>query len=301
MIVPIFPESNVLRFVQTSPEQTGNTTFSNKLYSNETYNNIISFTPYLQKFAIGDKIVIQFRASHDGINCKVFDYNYTEIQTITPTQVYETTNFKIYNCEIDTSLLGGNYYVQFQFSDTGVQSYEFSSEWFNIDVKNSILPIIQWQTMYSDGIYYTGIELFGFRVEASVNECLMGSKLTTFTSYNNQLLNTAATVQRGVKLATDFLPRFIIEKLTWAVTHETVIVNGVKYTAKDEPKSSEEEKSNLYKFECQLQELEYANYLKTESVDQPSTDSVTVFSFDGISDAMSFDSTSDALKIYNNY
>lgn len=300
MIVPIFPESNCLRFVQTSPAQIGNTTFSNKLYSDEYYQNILSFQKYCQKFAIGDDIFIQFRASHSVISCKLFDYNYNEIQIITPIQVYDASDYKIYNCQVNTSLLGGNYYIQFQFSETGVQPYEFSSEWFNVSQKNAELPLIQWQTMYSDGIFYTGIELFGFRVEASVNECVMGSKLTTFTSYNNQLLNTASTVQRGLKFSTDILPRFVIEKLTWAVTHETVIINSIKYTAKDEPKSNEEEKSNLYKFECQLQELEYANYLKTEAVADEATDSVTVFSFDGTTDAICFSDT-EVIKIYNNY
>ena len=300
MIVPIFPESNCLRFVQTNPIIEGNTTFSNRLYSDEYFENINGFLPYVQKYAIGDKIVIQFRASHATITCKVFNYNYTEVANITPTQVYDTTAYKIYNCEIDTSLLGGNYYVQFQFTETGIQPYEYSSEWFNVSEKNKQLPLIQWQTMYSDGIYYTGIELFGFRIEASVNECVMGSKLTAFTSYNNQLLNTAATVQRAFKFATDVLPRFIIEKLTWALVHEDLFVNGVKYTAKDEPKSNEEEKSNLYKLECTLQELEYANYFKTEAVAQQDTESVTVFSFDGLTDAIGIDENT-VLKAYNNY
>lgn len=299
MIVPIFPESNCLRFVQTSPTIQGNTTFSNKLYSDENFENINGFTPYVQKFAIGDKIIIQFRASHANISCKLFNYNYTEVADITPTQVYDATIFKVYNCQIDTSLLGGNYYVQFQFTETGVQPYEYSSEWFNVAENNSKLALIQWQTMYSDGIRYTGVELFGFRVEASVNECVMGSKLTTFTSYNNQLLNTAATVQRSFKFATDILPRFIVEKLIWALVHEELFVNGVRYTAKDEPKSNEEEKSNLYKLECTLQELEYANYFKSDVVEQPTTESVTVFSFDG-TDAIAISDT-EVLKVYNNY
>lgn len=300
MIVPIFPESNPIRIIQTNPVLIGNTTFKNRLMSDENWLNVDGVHPYVLKFSTEDTLCFQFRASHSGISVKIFDYNYNEVKTLTPEKVFENTSYKIYNVISALSDLSGKYYVQIQFTETGIQSYEFSSEWFQVSVLNSTLPLLKWDTMYSDGIFYSGSESFMLRIEANVHTYEGKQKQSTFTTYNNQLINSATTVQRLLKFTTDFIPRYVAEILNWASGHENFYINGLKYVASDEPKIEETEQSNQYSFTGTFQEFDYGNYFDLAAVKETSSESITVFSFDGSTDAMSFDG-SDAIKVYNNY
>lgn len=304
MIVPIFPESNSLRFVQTLPVQTGLTTFGNRLYSDEAFEGIEDFEPYTQKFAPGDDIFFQFRATHGTITVKVFDKNYTEVldKTSSLENIYTITStaVKIYNLLINTSALSGEYYVQIQFTEQGVTPYEFTSEWFSVSDLWITFPKIEWNTSINDGIYYLGSEIFGFRAELSTYKYDAKVKQTTYTTYNNQLINVATTIGRSIKLESDFIPRFIAEKLIWAFAHENCYINGVKYVANDEPKIADTDHVSLFKFSCTVQEYDYANYYKTQTVSQETTDSATVWSFDGSTDTISFDD-STPMKVYDNY
>jgi len=295
----VIPKSNTLRFVRTdanilpSGYLSDKPTRDNRLFQDQVYQPGATLHPYWQKFNTGDPILTQFTSDYPNISVKLYNelgnsFDYTNlINTIFTYQ--DGSNAKIYDILIDTTNLGGNYYIKISAAGLGRPSLEFTSEWIQIDDFSDLAYII-WSQSVRDGIMYTNNEQFGFRVDALLADITSEVDKNVFMGFDFELINEKSIPKKIMNFATDPIPWYIAEKLTLAFDHEQVTINDEYYQAPDKPTSTFKTWTNLYEFNCKLQQVFYENY--KELIPLPGTPVISgdFISFDG-TDAMMVDLT----------
>lgn len=258
------PKSTALRFVQQASPQT----FDNTLLESENFLNYVRMRDaYKQKFAKTDEIWIQFATDATAITIELFDSEGTLIddKSADIVTVIASTSFTVYNLRFTISETG-TYYVKMQF-DTEI----FISEPFQIGTfANTIL--IKYKGSEHDGVIYTDDTYFNLRLEARFAEMQAGSERVTYNSFNQKMVNLKSYPLRSFLFEFGAIPRYILEKLNIALTHETITINGVEYQQADSIEASMLRSdylvTEMYHGSVVMRQVDYENY-ETVAEDEP--------------------------------
>ena len=287
------PRSNCLRFVDKS-QVSAPFNHDNRLLQDQgrVYDNSHVF---VQKFSIGDDILIQIVSDYPTISIELYDCYNSLVDTFTPSCIFDmTSTIKVYQSTISTSLLGGIYYFKITATATGWNTQEFQSDYISVD-NYSDYPLIQWRDSDYDGLYYgTANIIFGFRIEADIMKPIYVSENESFESFNSVIVNVQSKVKRQIDFQTDELPAYIWEKLALALSHKTLKINGISYVAVGGIEA-EEIDALRFKVKATLQQSEYETYETFEETGGgvPPTQDGTIYSPDGVKAY-----SPDGVKIY---
>lgn len=287
------PRANVIRFVNTTNYSLNlsKPNFDNILLRDENWmKQGTTLIPYWQKFNYGDDILIQIISNYNTITLKLFDeddveVNITSMITTEVVYTYEDGSAVITNIKLDTTnIQSGNYYLKLLGTSNGLADIEFISEWLSVG-DYSDLPYLEWSGSRFDGIYYTVLTKFGFRIDGTIGVYQNATEDVVYQGYDYSLISLRQIPQRLMKLMIDNVPRWICEKINIGLSHETILINDVSFTRKEAVKISWIELTSNYNIDVLLQERDYENYYSL--VDQGGAPSVNVsWSMNG-TDAMS--------------
>lgn len=259
------PLSNTLRMVNITDGVDELANFDNRLLHQETYfgyNDI----PYAQKISSTDNILIQFATDHTTIKAEIF--NLSDVLVIDKSasivNVLSSATFDIYNLSFKFAT-DGYYYLKLTFT-TGETEVVYQSEIFQIDgFESSRFVKIEYNTSENDGITYDNDETFIINVEGRIVEFNPGQKKETYTNFNESLVNLNSYPKRSFKLEYGAIPRYMVEKLNLALSHQVFKVNDVEYQSDSDPDSEIVKDgnyvTNMYKGTAMLQQVDYENYI----------------------------------------
>ena len=283
------PLSNTFRMVRTDDQAGTLQNFDNRLLHQETFTDY-NVRPYLQKVSSSDNVLIQFATDLTTITAKVYDINGTLVidksSGISSPPIVESTTFNIYNLIFSLSVQG-NYYLELTFTD-GEDSQVWQSEWFQIDgYVTENLTKIEYNTGDNDGISYLNNETFIIRIEGRFAEVDNDQEKEVYENYDESLTNLNAFAIRKPTLELGAVPRYMIEKLNLALTHEVFKVNDVKYQTKEpadtEFITAETNITNLYTGKLKLQQEDYEKYLNATDDVEPTINPILVDEFETVS------------------
>jgi hypothetical protein len=258
------PLSNTLRMVRTDNQSGTLQNFDNRLLHQEDYIDY-NDRPYAQKISSSDDILIQYATNYSPVTAKIYDLEDNEVIDVTNdiTLILESTTFNVYNLLFNIAAQG-YYYLKIDF-DSSTEVYE--SEIFQIDgfTEENMLKI-EYNTSETDGIIYDNNETFVIRVEGRLAEYEPGQNKEMYTSFNETLVNLKSYPTREFTMEWNGIPRYMVEKLNLAFSHELVKINDVEYQSKDAPDSELLKDgviiTNLYMGKVRLQQVDYENYIR---------------------------------------
>jgi hypothetical protein len=270
--------------VRTDDQSTNLQNFDNRLLQQEDYVDY-NDRPYLQKVSSSDEPLIQFVTDYDLVDIKaeVFDIedNLIADKTSGITLILASTSFDIYDLKFQVAV-EGNYYLKITF-DT--ETYE--SEWFQIDgyETDNVLKF-EYNTSENDGIAYLDNETFIIRCEGRMVEFKPGMEKEVYTNYNESLVNLNAYPVRVFKVELGAIPRYMIEKINLALSHQLFKINDVEYQSKDEVDAEliqdKETVTNLYEGSFNAQQVDYEDYTTASDDVEPTIYPITVDEVDTV-------------------
>jgi hypothetical protein len=279
------PLSNTLRMVRTDNQGTNLQNFSNRLLWQEDYVDY-NDRPYTQKISSADNILVQFATdvALNLIKTEIYDLNDQLVSDKSGniSLVLESTSFNVYDL-LFTFAVKGNYYLKMTFNSA--ETYE--SEIFQIDgFETEKMIKVEYNTGENDGIVYNNNQTFVIRFEARLVECTPDQDKEVYTNFNESLVNLNSYPTRKYKMEYGPVPRFIVEKLNLALSHEVFKINDVEYQSKDAPGSDlikdNVTVTNLYEGTVNLQEVNYENYTEASDDIQPTIKPIIVDQVDTV-------------------
>jgi len=264
------PLSNTLRMVRTDNRSGLLQNFDNTLLQDEDfvdYNDRV----YFQKIYSADDILIQYSTDQTPVTAKIYDLEGTEISDVSGdiTLILTSTSFNVYNLSFNIAV-EGFYYLKMDFG-SGTEVYQ--SEYFQIDgYETDNIVKIEYNTGENDGIIYDNSETFIIRLEGRLAEYKAGQDKEVYENYNASLVALNSFATRTFVLEYGPLPRYMIEKLNLALTHQVFKVNDVEYQTKEGPDANLLKDSiditNMYEGKTNLQQVNYEDYTEA-SDDEP--------------------------------
>ena len=187
---------------------------------------------YCQKFTTGETIQTQVNTDYDTLVAKVYE----EDGTLNSTPAITDLGNDYLEFDIDMSALSGKYYVELTGTDAvdptviyRSEPFEVASEWdyhikiqytnfetaYNIDYTNNPIDNILWIPAQHKDYNPSG----------------------TIDVYDNQGRTTKLEEESGrnLEFVTDFIPRYLAEKITTALAHNEVLFNDVEFTTSKKP------------------------------------------------------------------
>jgi hypothetical protein len=262
------PLSNTLRMVRTDNQGSNLQNFDNRLLHQEDYPYYFD-RPYLQKVSSADSILIQFSTDQGVPTAEVYDHedNLISDKSGNISTVLTSTTFTIYNLSF-TVAVEGIYYLQLTWGTVIYKSNYFQIDGFDEDR----LVKIEYNTSETDGINYTNSETFVVRLESRLAEYQPEQNKESYTSFDETLVNLKSYPIRKVVLEFGPIPRFMVEKLNLALSHEVFKINDVEYQAEEFGESNiisdANVISNMYNGSVTLQQVDYEKYTEATE-DQP--------------------------------
>jgi hypothetical protein len=257
------PLSNTLRMVRTDNQGSNLQNFDNRLLHQEDYVDY-NDRPYYQKVSGSDVMLIQFATDVALGSITAGIYNLSNVlvsdETSNISLILTSTSFSFYNLSI-TVATEGFYYLKITFGTPDT----YQSEYFQIDgyETDNVLKI-EYNTSENDGIIYDNSETFVIRLEGRLVEYKPGQEKEVYENYNQALVNLNSFPIRAVTLEYGPIPRYMVEKLNLALSHQVFKVNDVEYQSKDGPDTSLLKDgvviTNLYADTVNLQQVDYEDY-----------------------------------------
>lgn len=296
MIVTL-PRAQTLRFVDVSNYLSEPYNHDNRLLQDE---GRIGDEPviYFQKFNTSDPILIYLVTDYINILCEIYDCSNVLAQTITLSDVgANLEGATAYYGIVNTSTIGGIFYAKIVLSGTGLPTFTFKSEYFEVD-DFSEYPLLKWKQNDYSGIYYDNpIIEFGFRIEADITGYTGKLDTESFEAFNSIIVNVRSKIKRIINFKTDEIPRYIYEKLVLAFGHEKLYINGIEYVPIDSPSDEPIQDTQFYNFIAALAQAEYEDYSDLQETSGGiapvgdgllSPDGIDTFSTNGV----------DSIKVY---
>ena len=251
-------------------------TFDNRLLMDESWSTPEQVQEYLQPFAPGDPILIQFTTNYDPTFIKVqlmnqdgsIDPSGNFLQSVKYSYSDGSGNV-VYNYLLDQSSVTfeGFRYVQITCTDPTQPPIQFISESFEFG-DYAWLPYISWQNSDRDGIFWddAGETIFGVRAEVQ-QKYTPSSESSMYEGFNFQPETLFAVPKRMLELTGNPMPRYRVEILELAFKHYNSWVNNVPYSANGaSAKIAQIQYTNLYDFSIQLTQVDYENYSILEEI-----------------------------------
>lgn len=280
---------NSLNWVRTDNQSGTKPNFDNRLLHQENHPNYYDF-PYYQKFNIGDTILTQIATSRPLPTVKLINALTLAQTTLTfgnPASIIATTSYGLvyfYNLSVDTTSLKGKYYITMTFG-----TIVYQCDYFEVG-DYSTYPLFQYthsEIGQFKGIWFSGVETFGFRLDSRMCEVQYGLNKVTHESFNSRLENLSTDIKRYAILELDAIPRYILEKINVATQLDTLIVNGVNYQIEDSPEQEFVKDgiiaTNRYTGIIKLREVEFEIYEELEALIYTETNYIMINDTDKMS------------------
>lgn len=259
-----------LRFIRTD-SQTDKQNFHNRLINQESY-RFFQHTDFYQKFYVGDPILVQIITNYSTHNIYLVNLetgaetdltaNWSTIKTWT-TDDYSTVT--CYNNTISTSSIAGWYYVKLAFNGDIV----YKSESFHVHTRYSNYPYLSWTHSHTSamqkGIYFSGVETFGMRVDGEIMKYEPGLNRKTQESFNNIVENITTDALFFCTLYLGPLPRYLIEKINVSLQFDTWKINDIQYELDGEFQTEFIKGTDIYTGSLRLRKRTYENYTDLEN------------------------------------
>jgi len=272
------PLSNTLRMVRTDNRTGLLQNFDNTLLQDEDYVDY-NDRPYYQKISGTDDILIQYATDQTPVTAKVYDLEDNEVSDVTTdiTLILTSTSFNYYNLNFNVAA-EGFYYLKMDF---GSSTEVYQSEYFQIDgYETDNIVKIEYNTSENDGIIYDNSETFVIRIEGRLVDYKPGQEKEVYTNYNESLVNLNSFPIRTFALTYGPVPRYMVEKLNLALSHQVFKANDVEYQSKDGPDADLLKDSvvvtNLYDGAAKLQQVDYEDYTAASDDVAPTTNHILI-------------------------
>lgn len=278
------PKSNTLRMVRTDNQGSNLQNFDNRLLQQEDYVDY-NDRPYFQKISGSDVILIQFATDVvlGNITAEIYDLEDVLIsdETSNISLILASTSFSFYNLSF-TVAVEGFYYLKITFDTPDT----YQSEYFQIDgFETAKMVKIEYNTSENDGIIYDNSETFIVRLEGRLVEYTPGQEKEVYENHNQSLVNLNSFPIRTFTLEYGPIPRYMVEKLNLALSHQVFKVNDVEYQSKDGPDTSLLKDgvviTNLYADSVILQQVDYEDYTSASDDVEPTTNHILIDEFTG--------------------
>lgn len=268
------PLSNTLRMVRTDNQGSNIQNFDNRLLQQEDYVDY-NDRPYYQKVYGSDVVLIQFATdvALGDITAGIYDLEDVLIsdETSNITLILTSTSFSSYNLSFSIAA-EGYYYLKITFDTPDV----YQSEYFQVGgFETDNIVKIEYNTSENDGIIYDNSETFVIRLEGRLAEYKPGQEKEVYENYNKSLVNLNSFPIRTFTLEYGPLPRYMVEKLNLALSHQVFKANDVEYQSKDGPDTNLLKDSvvitNMYADSVMLQQVDYEDYTTASDDVAPET------------------------------
>jgi hypothetical protein len=292
-------DSNSLRWIRTDIQSGFRQNKDDyNIYDNEFPNIIDYFVNFFQEYKIGTNIFNQFAIAVDFdtiTKIELYNIDGTLHSDLTagmsiskgPEEKQVYGNITWYNHIIDTSLLGGCYYVLISTN----LGQTFRSESLHIHgMEDKYVIYVQYRnnvagSVFDDGIYYDGINYPGFYIPGNIYDAEPGGEQEIYHSFNFQPIMLSGKPLRFDILNYGPVQWWFWEKLNLAKHHDVFFVNSKEYVTPVDLEKENIENSLYVKGSLRLQLKDYQNYVILEDI--PEEDAETL-SWDG-NDVISWD------------
>ncbi|CAL2055965.1 hypothetical protein [Tenacibaculum sp. 190524A05c] len=186
---------------------------------------------------------------NEALNAEVaiIDYNFTLSQSFTKIKsVYDLRPFNLYEFDVDfSSYLDQCIQIEVTFSDPKLATKVYHSEYIQVKGIHEDCIQIEYYNQYNGDIYYeTGIKnLIRIPIDEITDSPTTEAELHTGDT-NITLIESE--YYEGDEFTFLPLSKELSKKLELALSHETVIINGVHYKRAENPEKEKQSRSNLY-------------------------------------------------------
>ena len=274
-------DSNSLWFVRTDSQSGFKQNKDDYLIEELVYPNFNYDFCYFQKFKIADDILNQFLLRTDNADISkvelfnaqtdVLDSDLTgDLTDVTPGGSFTEETYGAlvwYNHTIDTSLLGGYYYLLITLDNS--ETYESMPFYiFHFDDEDGVK--IQWRndvsSKYDDGIYQDGTYLFETRLDARIYDMEFGDNSENYVGFNE-----TTQILKGRPLRSEILEYgpvhwFVAQLLNNASQHDYFYVNGKRYVAdggiEDENSTQDSKRTLIHSGTLKMTLKNYQRYVQ---------------------------------------
>jgi hypothetical protein len=265
--------------VRTDNQGSNLQNFDNRLLQQEDYVDY-NDRVYFQKISGSDTILIQFATdvALGDITAGIYDLEDVLIsnETSNISLILTSTSFSVYNLSI-TIAAEGFYYLKINFDSPDT----YQSEYFQIDgFETDKMVKMEYSESENDGIIYDNSETFIVRLESRLAEYKPGQEKVVYTNFNEALSNLNSFPIRTFTLEYGPLPRYMVEKLNLALSHQIFKANDVEYQSQEGPEADLLKDSvvitNMYHGTVNLQQVDYEDYTAAADDVAPTTNHILV-------------------------
>jgi len=276
------PDGNCMRFVRTDNQSSNKPDYTTRLHHQLAGLAFINKEGYMA-FDIGEDIKLEIITNYDydlTLHNALTDAEVTLAYSVTTPYSYYTAAYEYVDVDvftIDTALLGGNYYLKFEFYPEG-SSDSISETWQSENI--SIIKIDDEEhinikcTSQGDFGMYGGEDVdFSFYVPGRNLKMQLGQDKILSKSYDGQINNLRGIAHLFCMLELADMPFWIFEKLNLASLHDSFYINDIEYQ-NEEPFTPIAQGDNLtmtshYTGSILFRKKEYQKYIELENIEEP--------------------------------
>ena len=207
--------------------------FGNTLFNDEDFYGIRKKS-YCQKYISGDTLLVQIKGTlTETVTLTKYNSSGTS-STISASDTYTYSAFKIYDYEITIGASDNFYLVATSDADdswtsepviTDERGYMLKVQWYGFD------PELTFEFDYTNG------EVNHMYLDANLIEWSPAGESTVYDNQNEKV-KIKENLFRQLKLETGPIPRYEAEKLKIAMMHDVFAINDITYTVEDQPETA---------------------------------------------------------------
>ena len=187
---------------------------------------------YCQKFTTGETIQTQVNTDYDTLVAKV----YNEDGSVNSTPSITDLGNDYLEFDVDMSGLSGKYFIELTGTDAVDPTVVYRSEPFHVAASwdyHIKIQYLNFETAYNIDYANNSITNVLWIPAQHKNYDPSG----TIDLYDNQgrLTKLEEESGRNLEFATDFIPRYLAEKITTALAHDEVKFNDVEFITSEKP------------------------------------------------------------------